>query len=822
MNEEYNKINLKKSKKKVKLNDTNESLPIIKKASTFKEIHTKENLKLIKKRELDEHLSRLFSSHSSLIRYKYEVDSLLNDLHINKEDLFSIVLEFLSKSTKKESEIRIIASYLISMQGLTNLLLKSINLDEDKHNKEKLLLDSLLVLGSKLVYEKFPKNYILIHFGEKGSNAYINLSGKVAVLIKKPYKLLLDENEYLNYLAILIKYNEYELVNIVINDNYKVFPIEIFDDINEQEYNKKTINSSNEKTENNIKTDELYDEEMICSLTKKYSKDTSYFNINNKPSLQRNIIKVEKKANPKFKLNQENEKYKELSSHRIIFASELMEQFKLKFINKKALNKCTVEEYISRINSIKGFEFDEEDYNKKHINSSNRNYFTIYSYIKVVELQKGSLFGEMALNNKNTLRNATIITIDECHCGVLNKNTYINCLKSGAEKNLHDILYFIVELPIFKGIPSGMFLRKYYTSLSRNSINKSNKIITQGEKPEYIILLKSGQYTISTYDSLYNITNLMIHYIKNNKKIKNRDIIINKITTSLKSTNKLIMNNKEFKTFYFSKHYYKIGEISFPDIIGYNEYLDQNGLYAFSIEPKTFNNEIFLLKNAFYEDIIKKNKIVRKNQEEIFYSKLDLLSERIYNMRKIEINSFLDYKAKEEIVNTGNNELNGMIDYNTKYKRTKKFNIIDCNFSITEKDKSIIKNETNALESNKKSNFLNYKQSKNKISSFLNLKQIKTENNFYNRNENVNVNNFPKILDPELSDKNYKNRTMTYFNNNNIKFKNFSKSKNNKQLKIEKYSQKNRENKKSSFDGICLNNMILEDIKDQIKFSFNN
>ena len=60
----------------------------------------------------------------------------------------------------------------------------------------------------------------------------------------------------------------------------------------------------------------------------------------------------------------------------------------------------------------------------------------------------------------------------------------------------------------------------------------------------------------------------------------------------------------------------------------------------------------------------------------------------------------------------------------------------------------------------------------------------------------------------------------TYLNNN-FKLKTFSSPKNDKKLIIETYLQKNRENKKNNFDGVCLNNMILEDIKDQLKFSFN-
>ena len=107
-------------------------------------------------------------------------------------------------------------------------------------------------------------------------------------------------------------------------------------------------------------------------------------------------------------------------------------------------------------------------------------------------------------------------------------------LKNGAEKNLQDILFFIIDLPIFKGITSGVFFRKYYTSLSHNNINKNTMIIRQGDEPEYITLLKSGQFTIYTINSLYNITNLMINYIKNNPKMKKAKIIMNKLLLSLK------------------------------------------------------------------------------------------------------------------------------------------------------------------------------------------------------------------------------------------------------------------------------------------------
>ena len=846
MNEEHKNDFLRRSTQKIKTNEIASSTPINKLKSQAIIETISSDIKLMKK-ELGDRLSKLFSSESSLIGYKYDIESLLNELYISKDELFHIVLEFLSKTSKKEEEIRIIASYLFSMQGLVNLLLKTINLDEDKTNKEKRLLNNLLVLGSTLVYEKFPKNYILIRFGEIGSKAYINLSGTVAVLIKKAYKLSLTEEEYLLYLANLIKYNEYELINLVINENYKTFPVKIIDDIYEMEQNKKNIISSESVKDilkfnnlNNLNNFQIDNIGQNYSLEKKSSKEISCDNLNNKNMAKLNKIKEEQRIHPKFKLSKENEKIKEISSQFVILASELMAKNNLKRINEKSINRCNVEEYINRINVFKNFEHNEEEYNKKYGNSKDRYFFTIYSYVKVVELPKGSLFGEMALNNKNSQRNATIITLGECDCAVLNKKTYNNCLKNGAEKNLHDILYFIVELPIFKGIPAGVFFRKYFTSLSRNSIHKSNKIINQGEKPEYIILLKSGQYMITAHSSLYDITNLMIYYLQINKKIRNRKNYINKVILMLKETNKLIMENQAFKNFYFSKNHYKIGKISYPDIIGYNEYLDQNGLYAFSSEPMTISNDVFLLKNAFYEDIIKKNEIVKNNQEEIFYSKLDLLFERLYNMRNIEISTFLEYKAKEEIGVTINKEINELIDDKIKFKRTKKFNSIDNKIKFREnmyKNNLNVNTENNYLDLYKKSNIL--KQYKNKNPS-LNLKESsKTENYNYNSN-NINktkydkdsfrsiklskffesTDNKGKIYSYNLSLKNFKSRTITYFTNNNSI--NALKERNDKKLKIEKYSLKSIKDKKNDFDGICLNNMILEDIKEKIKFSFNN
>ena len=911
MNEEFTNYS-RKSFRKIKINEAKaySNSPSKKKITTkLSEITSKEKLLEFLKKELDEKLSKLFSAQPSMVGYRQDIDSLLNDLHLSKENLFKIVLEFLSKSIRKESEVRIIVSYLFSMQGLTNLLLKTIN--PDIRSKDKNLLNNLFALSRTLAYEKFPKDYILIHFGEKGSKAYINLSGEVAVLIKKQYKIKLSEDEYLNYLANLIKNNEYELANIVMNENFKTMPIEIIDDINEQDNDKKAIPSVSVKEitqyisfKNGNENENEENHPFNPIYKKKTFRENAVLRIPRRPSEKLNEEKMPKIHRSKLRLNQENEKLKALSAPVKIYASKLLKKYNLKFIGKKLLNRCSLEEYINRINVIKSYDFKENRYitereneekdeekkeekkedkkddntdknedkngdknknkdkngeeeekteEKKEIDSlENKVYFSIYLYIHIVNLSKGSLFGEMALNHKNSLRNATIITLDECHCGVLNKKSYNNCLKNGAEKYLYDILYFIVELPIFKGIQPGVFLRKYYTSLSLNSINKNYKIITQGEKPEYITLLKSGQYTIYTFNSLYNITNLMIYYMKINRKTKKNDELFNKIIMSIKTTNKLLIENEKFRVYYFSKNNFKVGEISCPDIIGYNEYIDKEGKYAFSIESKALKGDFFLLKNTFYEEMMRKNEIVRNNQQELYSSKIDLLLERLYNMRKIVINTFFEFKTKEEIGRTVCKEIDESIINQAKFKRFKK--LYSTNYKMPQSQKeNIVNNVININNPNNYNNeivdinkktILNQKHSK-KIIPLLNLKTIcKTEKNnnntnsvntlekkiekqslfnytrynkIYNENNFIRNGNNKNILST-IPNRNY-NKTINYFYKNLTIFKNDNDN-NNTNNKNQKNTNDNNSIKafaterKSNINGICLNKLIWEDIKD--------
>jgi hypothetical protein len=139
--------------------------------------------KLNLKKIYSEKLEDLFSHPPSNFGYKSDIEMMMNELSLKKEQLFRMVITSLSRSTRTKPEIKVIASYLFLMQDFIKLLKA-----KSPEQKENLLLKDLLTLAEKIDYEKSQKNTVLMRYGEKGSSAFIILDGKVDV-----FKRLCDE-----------------------------------------------------------------------------------------------------------------------------------------------------------------------------------------------------------------------------------------------------------------------------------------------------------------------------------------------------------------------------------------------------------------------------------------------------------------------------------------------------------------------------------------------------------------------------------------------------------------------------------------------------
>ena len=764
-------------------------------------------------------LEKLYSMHPSNFGYKLDIEGIMNELALTKEQLFRMVINSLGRSTRTIPEIRVISSYLFLMQDFVKLLKA-----KTPEQKENLLLKDLITLGENIEYEKAQNNTVLMRFGEKGNNAYIILSGKVDVLIENYFHKNIGEKTYLYYLANLIKYHEFGLVNSIVNENFKKFPMEIIDDIsfrlpgdstinskkNKNEFN---VNNNNQNEDSNSNNNILYFNDNVENPLKKSARHSIAFNVKKSnirfsfnqefqrklrknKSLKEKYISDYKKHKRKqgsvFKLNFMNEEFKETSKIPQYSARELLDMFGLNLLDKKYdrnLNHIDTNEYIKRLNILDNIKSEQlhlivkkdkepkepqkpkKMFSEKNINKINSNNFNkeipeeknynssesedpsekssyihlmndniledikLCNYTKIITLETGALFGEMALNESNALRKATIITSSDCHFGVLNKKTFNNSIKMGAQKHMKETIQFFIEIPIFNGIPESVFYNKYYTNLSKDIIVKGKNVINQGEKPEHITLLQTGSFGLTTQMSLYDLTRLILYYTdclinqsnkkqqidnknankKNNKNQKEKNNIIQKDNYKKESKKKeekknelnkltdiqkiltqesaLLAESIQFKKYYYTLQFIRITEIYSPEVILNDEFVDENGLYAFTIEAKAPENIIYTLKNKFLVDFNEKNISIQKNKEKYLKQKMDLMIKRLLIIRNSLINSFFDSKAKKEIGEAVIKELEDNILLNLKRKRllNKKEEII-LNTNENEKKEKLIIN----------------------------------------------------------------------------------------------------------------------------------
>ena len=441
---------------------------------------TKKNEFEDEREELINFLNKLFSNPPSSYGYKHDIEVYLNDVYINNQIYFNFIIDSLTKETRNKEDLNLITSYLFFMQEFIRLLN-----GKEPIKKETQILNELLNLSTSIFYLKIPKNVVLMRYGEKGSKAYINLNGEVDILIKISKSMKVNERDYLYYLACLIKYNEFALINLVINENFFNFPLLIYDDLESKAQINSIIATFNKQNKKNFLTfiKGQNNEIKKIRINPIYLNNKSHIKVKLKrqkslinPNIFMEYFKMDKEdevdskmknSNLKnaFKLSLKNEELKTKIEPYIISSKQLLDLFDLKYLDKddEELNNCSTEQYINRI-SIKEAIKEEKNMNKenetnekKEINDKNGKneknekkdkndmteesnksllVLTIYTYTKVISLGKGNLFGELALRNPQAVRTATIITSTCCHFSYLNKSTYNNCLKLNTELHL--------------------------------------------------------------------------------------------------------------------------------------------------------------------------------------------------------------------------------------------------------------------------------------------------------------------------------------------------------------------------------------------------
>ena len=579
--------------------------------------------RLDQKTKLIPKLESLLSKPCSQYGYSADILSALEELSITQNDFFQICLSCLSKTARKKEETNLIFGYLYLMNDFVNMLNK---------NNGTHVFEDLQLIAQNLGYEKLPESHILMRLGEKGKKAYITLNGNIDILIKTSKEMKVLEKDYLYYIANLIRWKEYGLVNIVINDNFPIFPLEIIDDITQKDIEKKnsTINIENETISSERKS--------IIEIE-----------VNNN---EKNIIINDKdKENDKeifsyFKLTTQNQTIKDPKKTKIFKATNLLSLFNLKLSdkkNEKEINNVSTENYINRLNVCRDYTNIEIPINK--IGLENFYNLKIYSYIKIISRTTGSLFGEIALSDPQALRTATIITSSESHFGTLNKKSYNQSLKIGAEKQQRQTVIFLTSFPVFNSFPTVTFFKRYFTFFSEAIPIKGSFVYCQDEKPSFFALLREGSYEVTSKMNIKELSNL-IAYLLNKSKTDECQNKLNDLINNERELYHIMKDNVKFRNFYYKKEVFRISEIQSPEFIGFEDFINSKGKIAFTVECKSPKGLFYTLSYDFYKEMKSKEYSIRTNEVLMKRNKMDVMIQRLLIIRNSLIKSFFDYKME--------------------------------------------------------------------------------------------------------------------------------------------------------------------------------
>jgi CRP-like cAMP-binding protein len=235
----------------------------------------------------------------------------------------------------------------------------------------------------------------------------------------------------------------------------------------------------------------------------------------------------------------------------------------------------TVEQYIQSTTPDIEDNPDVEPYKKL---------FTIYTYLHITTYSKGNIFGENALDNSKSMRMATIITSEDTHLGVMNKKTFHECMKDIVDQDKKSNINFLISTQLFSNINKMFFQKQLYNGFSLNDkLIRHSKIMIEGEKPEYIYIIKEGEFEVVTRKSTLQI-NDMITALGGNKNKNDYEFDME--------------DNPKFNKYMNEKKFTKICIVKDREILGLDDYIYQDR-YSFTVQCVSTKGVVLVLDRKF-------------------------------------------------------------------------------------------------------------------------------------------------------------------------------------------------------------------------------
>ena len=629
---------------------------------------------------------------------KLENDSFFHKKFGSLDTIFYIALPSFKKLLKDELDKKIISLYLTQMKKFVDLLKKvtssnssnsnnnnanntntnNTNEKNEKSSRGDDFYELINNVSAHMLYHFFPANRVLMRYGDEGEKFYILLNGTVAIIVTRKKSVNISLNEYFRYIALLVIYKEQQILKQVIKENKNSNFIEIpgidyffiisnesnplilikdiylgtknknsQNNINNNFNSSKISNRSNSNSEKSKKKPEKKSEKKRRKSS--YNDSKKY----NSKELESEFLKVEEFLN--LYLTKE-----ELSFYYKSLEDEKYDMFEIDDHNNVSPNHYVERllNYTYNINILKNKKIKniKEKYNEIMKNEKKIYKLSIYEYNILVELNSGDMFGEAALSAPTLKRNATIMTVSDCHFGCLNKKIYQKHIQKATETSKKNTINYICNTGIFNGFPKEILSKKFFSSFVFKKNKKNDLIIKQKEYNSNIVLIREGIYEIILNGNMVDIYNLINTYYKkllnlidnNNEKDEELHFKISKMKEQKQKIEKILgaeMNKNEE---------YKILLIDSPSTFGLREVeekikeedkagnISYHYMSYYDVKCNSLKGDYILIdKNTFYRQIYATEYSVQESTKIISRQYIEKIINRLLNIRISKIYNFL-------------------------------------------------------------------------------------------------------------------------------------------------------------------------------------
>ena len=687
-----------------------------------------------------------------------------------KITFLNVICFILKKTNKKTFENEILKTYFLSFDKLVHLFLPlNVNLN-----------DMMTRLSGQIKYEKKFKNRILFKEGDKGDKFYIILKGEVGILIPQEKIIKCCPSEYLKYLICLYLYQEKSLINklLLVNRETLKFDERIFDALMDglKFYHFFIMYSGTKKAYKNP-LDFLHQEIKINNYIRKkndFSPEQAFYTLNlanisediyeyysdqmeNINSIFLTNVKNKVKTSGIFSVSLPNNlsefgQYIKENEHdkKKLKENEFFDKlYHINELNSKDAIICTTEEYIKRVNCEKKIKEITSDIRNNVIKINEKEIeLKYFNYLEVNQLREKNIFGELALINPNQKRTATIIMKENCHFGVLDKESYEISIKTAQEKSrTRNLLYFTNGF-LFKGLTNNYFLNNYFFRFKKKIYNSGEYLFRRGEQRTKLFFIINGELQLGGKMTLKKISEI-IRWLQGETGWDDGGVIVKHCKESV-----------DFRKFYEeAQNYFRFYVLKKKEIAGLDD-MTEDGIFLFDCVANSFEpTEVYEFDYAIYETCLKE-KIVQINNDNYVSTKKKLLIDRLYKQRDSIANNEFS-RIKIYILNNENlknNEIKRNMDVKNKKEKYKK-NCFSLNNTFFNKNifSFIEDNKTNTNNINNDNNYLarklptlyttgnfnNIKGPKSKLKLYLE----RTEYNEANTLNQQNSKSFRKSMD---------------------------------------------------------------------------